>query len=142
MPGQTAQQYPACARNSVDQYKELVAVLAPGQSLRDPNTGVQIRVLSARGPFAKVRLGGARRTDFTAPQLQLAQPHAATTVSGELTVSAGASDEGSGIAKVVFYENSPSEPLASTSFTRAPVPTWRRSPITSPHDARIAIASP
>ena len=58
VPGVTAQQYPACARNSIDQYKELVAVLAPGQSLRDPNTGAQIRVLSAKGRFARVRLGG------------------------------------------------------------------------------------
>jgi hypothetical protein len=110
--GLTVQQYPACARNSIDQYKELVAVLAPGQSLRDPNTGAQIRVLSAKGRFAKVRLGGIRRTDFSAPQLHLTEPQASATVAGELTVSAGASDEGSGIAKVVFYENSPSEPLA------------------------------
>ena len=58
VPGQTAQQYPACARNSIDQYKELVAVLAPGQSVRDPNTGAQIRVVSVEGPF---RQGAARR---------------------------------------------------------------------------------
>jgi len=112
VPGLTAQQYPACARNSIDQYKELVAVLAPGQSLRDPNTGAQIRVLSVKGRFAKVRLGGVARTDFAAPQLHLAEPAGGATVGGELTLSADADDEGSGIAKVVFYENSPSEPLA------------------------------
>ena len=112
VPGLTVQQYPACDRNSIDQYKELVGVFAPGQSLRDPNTGARIRVLSTKGRFARVRLDGVGRTDFTAPRLQLTEPQAGATVAGQLTVSADASDEGSGIAKVVFYENSPSEPLA------------------------------
>jgi hypothetical protein len=112
LPGLSTQQYPACARNSIDQYKERAAVLAPGQSLRDPNTGAQISVLSVRGGLARVRLSGDGRTDFGAPQLHLTAPRAGATVSGLLAVSAEASDEGSGIAKVVFYENSPSEPLA------------------------------
>src|SRR5262249_31235864 len=112
LPGLTAQQYPSCARNAIDQYKERVAVLAAGQSLRDPNTGALIRVLSIDGALARVRLSGDERTDFGAPHLHLAARQAGASVGGQLRVSAEASDEGSGIAKVVFYENSPSEPLA------------------------------
>jgi Bacterial Ig domain/Gametolysin peptidase M11 len=112
VPGVTAQQYPGCSRNSIDQYKELVAALAPGESLRDPNTGARIKVLSVKGAFAKVRLNGAGRTDFSAPQLHLTAPTADTNVAGQVTLTAEASDESSGIAKVVFYENSPTEPFA------------------------------
>jgi hypothetical protein len=112
LPGLTTQQYPTCSRDSIEQYKERIAVLAPGKSLRDPNTGAQVSVLSVKGDFARVRLSGDERTDFTAPRLQLTAPPAGATVAGQLTLHAEATDEGTGIAKVVFYENSPNEPLA------------------------------
>jgi len=87
-------------------------VLAPGQSLRDPNTGATVRALSAGARFAKVRLTAGARTDFTAPQVHLAEPRANATVTGQLTIGADATDAGTGIEKVVFYENSPDEPFA------------------------------
>src|SRR5262249_4278723 len=112
LPGLTAQQFPACSRTSIEQYKERVAVLAPGRSVRDPNTGARISVLSVKDDLARVRLSGDERTDFAAPRLQLTAPSAGATVAGQLTLRAEATDEGTGIAKVVFYENSPNEPLA------------------------------
>jgi len=88
--------------------------LQSGNSFTDPASGTKVTVIG-RTPAAltvSVQLG---KIDFTAPTVSLTAPTNGSTVSGQVTVSASASDT-SGISRVEFKRTGDAAPFA-TSFT-------------------------
>lgn len=75
-----------------------------GGTLRDPMTGATITVRDATTSALTVDVA-IGKTDFVAPEsLAITAPDRATTLSGTVTLTASASDMGSGIEKVEYYK--------------------------------------
>ncbi len=87
--------------------------LPVGTTFTDPATGTQIRAVSKTSSALTVSIT-IGKTDFTPPTASVTAPTAGANVSGNITVSANASDA-SGIEKVEFYLNGATTPFASDS---------------------------
>jgi hypothetical protein len=88
--------------------------LAAGTTISDPNTGTKIHVDRYRGRRATVTVTLGSRSDFTSPTLVISSPanNDVFYQPDPIPVVATISDDGSGIARVIYYETDIQHPLA------------------------------